>query len=114
EHVTEVEILRPADRSKGNGILFFNVVNRGNKGGLSAFNAELPVSLPKTPPNAMKVAGDGFMMKHGYTIVWFGWQGDVLPENNRIGIRASCSFDLTVRMGRKPSARVRFSMLTIE
>src|SRR5690349_10293969 len=28
EYTTDVEILRPADRQKGNGILFFNVVNR--------------------------------------------------------------------------------------
>src|SRR5215470_13065073 len=42
EYVTDIDILRPADRSKGNGILFFNVVNRGNKGGLPLFNADVP------------------------------------------------------------------------
>src|SRR5260370_41909246 len=31
EYVTDIDILRPADRSKGNGVLFFNIVNRGNK-----------------------------------------------------------------------------------
>src|SRR5262249_24940908 len=39
EYVTDIDILRPADRNKGNGVLFFNIVNRGNKGGLSLFNA---------------------------------------------------------------------------
>ena len=34
EYATDIEILRPADRRKANGILFFNVVNRGNKGGI--------------------------------------------------------------------------------
>ena len=84
EYVTDVDILRPADRSKGNGILFFNVVNRGNKGGL--FNADIPFGLPQNiaDNNAPKVAGDGFMMKQGYTLVWFGWQGDILPGNNRM------------------------------
>ena len=24
------------------------------------------------------------MMKQGYTRVWFGWQGDVLPSNDRL------------------------------
>src|SRR5215472_13119252 len=83
EDVTDIDILRPADRSKGNGILFFNVVNRGNKGGLSAFNADVPVGLPQNTAdnNAVKVVGDGLMMKQGYTVVWFGWQGDVLPGN---------------------------------
>jgi hypothetical protein len=70
EYVTDVDILRPADRSKGNGILFFNVVNRGNKGGV--FNADIPFGLPQNlaDNNAPKVAGDGFMMKQGYTLVW--------------------------------------------
>ena len=31
EYVTDVEILRPVDRQKSNGVLFFNIVNRGNK-----------------------------------------------------------------------------------
>ena len=84
EYVTDIDILRPADRSKGNGILFFNVVNRGNKGGL--FNADIPFGFPQNiaDNNALKVVGDGFMMKQGYTLVWFGWQGDILPENNRM------------------------------
>ena len=86
EYVTDIDILRPADRSKGNGILFFNVVNRGNKGGLAAFNADVPVGLPQhvADNNAVKVTGDGLMMKQGYTLIWFGWQGDVLPGNNRM------------------------------
>jgi hypothetical protein len=82
EYVTDIDILRPANRAKGNGILFFNVVNRGNKGGLAAFNADVPNSLADN--NAVKVPGDGFMMRQGYTIVWFGWQADVLPGNNRM------------------------------
>ena len=86
EYVTDIDVLRPADRSKGNGILFFNVVNRGNKGGLASFNADVPTGLPQTVAdnNALKVAGDGFMMEQGYTIVWFGWQGDVLSGNDRM------------------------------
>jgi hypothetical protein len=90
EYVTDIDILRPADRSKGNGVLFFNVVNRGNKGGLSAFNADVPGALPQNVAdnNALKVAGDGLMMKQGYTLVWFGWQGDVLPGNNRLTFTA--------------------------
>src|SRR5262245_43836576 len=41
EYVTDIDILRPADRAKSNGVLFFNVVNRGNKGGLPLFNADI-------------------------------------------------------------------------
>src|SRR5215475_12248191 len=47
EYVTDIDILRPVDRSKRNGILFFNVVNRGNKGGLTSFNADVSAGLPQ-------------------------------------------------------------------
>ena len=47
QYAADIDVLRPADRSKGNGILFFNVVNRGNKGGLASFNADVPTGLPR-------------------------------------------------------------------
>jgi Alpha/beta hydrolase domain len=85
EYVTDIEILRPADRAKSNGILFFNIVNRGNKHGLFPFNADVPHRPADVPDNnALKHAGDGWMMREGYTLVWFGWQADVLPGNNRL------------------------------
>jgi hypothetical protein len=67
---TDIDILslRPADRSKGNGILFFNIDNRGNKGGvqLSTLNlAEI---------NSLAHPGDVFLQRQGYTMIWFGWQ----------------------------------------
>ncbi len=82
EYVTDIDILRPVDRAKGNGVLFFEVANRGNKFGLHWFNADVPFNFADN--NAVKVVGDGFMMKQGYTIVWFGWQADVLAGNNRM------------------------------
>jgi hypothetical protein len=85
EYVTDIDILRPADRSKGNGVLFFNIVNRGNKGGLPLFNAGVPVDLATN--NNVAAAGDGFMQRQGYTIIWFGWQPDVAAGNNRMTMR---------------------------
>ena len=85
EYVTDIDILRPADRAKGNSVLFFNIVNRGNKGGLSLFNADVPVNLAAN--NNVAAAGDGFMQRQGYTMVWFGWQADVLPGVGRMRIK---------------------------
>jgi len=86
EYATDIDILRPADRSKSNGILLFNIVNRGNKGGLALFNAEMPFDAASN--NNLVSAGDGFMQKEGYTIVWFGWQPDVAPGNARLTMTA--------------------------
>ena len=82
EYVTDLEILRPVNQSKSNGILFFNIINRGNKGGLSLFNANVRGNAADN--NNLASPGDGFLMLHGYTIIWYGWQADVLPGNARM------------------------------
>jgi hypothetical protein len=85
EYVTDIDVLRPADRSKGNGFLFFNIVNRGNKGGLALFNADMPFEIAAN--NNLASAGDGFMLRQGYIIIWFGWQPDVAPGNGRLTMK---------------------------
>src|SRR5882757_7860341 len=61
EYSTDIDILRPADRTKSNGVLFFNIINRGNKGGLALFNADIPAGLrtsatPMPSPNPATVS----------------------------------------------------------
>src|SRR5215467_3319440 len=85
EYVTDIDILCPADRSKGNGVLFFNIVNRGNKGGLSLFNADVPPNVLNS--NNLTTPGDGFLQRQGYTVVWFGWQPDVAPGAGRLTMK---------------------------
>jgi alpha/beta hydrolase family protein len=85
EYSTDIDILRPADRSKSNGVLFFNIINRGNKGGLTLFNTDIPAGPANVANiNAATEAGDGFMQQQGYTMVWFGWQPDVVDGLNRM------------------------------
>jgi hypothetical protein len=66
-------------------VLFFNIVNRGNKGGLPLFNADVPPNLAAN--NNVATAGDGFMQRKGYTIVWFGWQPDVAAGAGRLTMK---------------------------
>src|SRR4030095_12657971 len=80
EYSTDIDILKPIDRDRGNGVLFFNVVNRGNKGGLSSYNAR---TGDLAANNRVASPGDGFMMREGYTIVWFGWQAGAGTRRNR-------------------------------
>lgn len=85
EYSTDIDILRPKDRSKSNGVLFFNIINRGNKGGLTLFNTDIPGGPANVANvNAATEAGDGFMQQQGYTVVWFGWQPDVINGLNRM------------------------------
>ena len=82
EYISEVEILRPTHRARANGVLLFNITNRGNKGALSLFNVDIAPDLNRI--NTLQDAGDGFLQKSGTTLVWFGWQGDVQPGNGRL------------------------------
>lgn len=65
----EFEILRPADAGKGNGTLLYDVNNRGRKVALRNFN-DAPASNVLDKPEH---AGDGFLMRNGFTVVWSGW-----------------------------------------
>ena len=83
EYSTDIYIIKPKDVSKGNGMFVYEVVNRGNKGGLWTSRLNIGVVGGNEPVTA----GDGFLQNMGYTIVWSGWQPDVLPGNNRMTMR---------------------------
>ena len=79
EYSVDVHILKPIDLSKGNRRIFYDVVNRGNKGH-GAFN-----DVGGNNPTTAADAGNGLLMRHGYTLVFSGWEdeGLVAPGNNR-------------------------------
>jgi hypothetical protein len=81
EAVTDVEILRPTNAANGNRRLFYEALNRGGKLGLALFN-DNPVVVNDLVKAAD--AGNGFLMNHGYTLVWSGWQGDIVPGGGRM------------------------------
>ncbi|MEO8562097.1 MAG: alpha/beta hydrolase domain-containing protein [bacterium] len=78
EYVATFTILRPLDASKGNGVLLHDMVNRGNKFLLPTFDRACSDLAPGTSCD-LEGAGDGLLMREGYTILWSGWQGDVAP-----------------------------------
>jgi hypothetical protein len=79
---SDVFILKPLDRARGNGALLFEFPNRGNKRFLQFYNDAPGNNDPKTAADA----GNGFLMRHGYTIVTAAWQGDVLRGDGRLVI----------------------------
>ncbi len=76
-------ILKPADLSRGNHKILYGINNRGNKQTLGYFNY-VPAGPGINDPISAADAGDGFLMRLGYTIVDAGWQGDVadVPGSN--------------------------------
>jgi hypothetical protein len=73
-------ILAPQDPRRGNGAIFYDVNNRGNKLALRFFNEANGNNDPKT----VQDAGNGFLMKEGFTVVWSGWDGELIPGDDRL------------------------------
>ncbi len=106
EFEADVFILAPKDLAKGNRAILYDVNNRGNKLALGMFNSAPSSNDPATPAHA----GNGFLFRRGYTVVWCGWIGELLPGNNRLLLRAP-----VVEDGGKPiRGIVRYEMVTDE
>ena len=73
EFTSDFAMLQPTNLHLGNKRILFDVLNRGRKTVLSGLN-----SAPNLEdPTVTLESGNGFLMRHGYTIVWCGWQPDV-------------------------------------
>ena len=81
EYSTDVYILRPVDRAKGNHRIFFEINNRGNNFSFGLLN-NASAAVVNDPTTAVEV-GNGFLMRQGYTIVLSGWDAGVAPGGGR-------------------------------
>jgi hypothetical protein len=103
EFESDVFILAPKDPSKGNGAILYDVNNRGNKLALGFFNRGGGGNDPTTERDA----GDGFLFRRGYTIVWCGWIGELLPGNHRMLLKPP----IATRDGQPIRGLVRYEMV---
>jgi Alpha/beta hydrolase domain len=80
EYQSDFRILKPLDLDRGNGCLVYDVPNRGNQPIMPRLNGAPDGGHPKH-------AGNGFLMRRGFTVVWSGWQGDVPPGADHLTAR---------------------------
>src|SRR5438132_3022827 len=80
EFAADFYMLAPKDPAKGNGAIFYDVNNRGHKLALRMFNFA-PGGNNLDKPGS---EGDGFLLRRGYTLVWCGWIGELLPGDDRL------------------------------
>ena len=88
EFSADLFILKPKDPARGNGVVFFDVVNRGGFRLLNTFSAATTADDPTTEAHF----GDASLLLQGFTLVAVGWQFDVgddgigldapIPTNN--------------------------------
>ena len=82
EFSADFVLLTPSDPDRGNGTMFLDVVNRGNKTVLYGFNS----SNRPTDPTSPIESGNGFLMREGYAVMFCGWQADIPDIPGLIGL----------------------------
>jgi hypothetical protein len=73
EFTADAVILRPKDQTKGNGTLLLEVPNRGR--------ARIVGLVDGGDWNAKTSAGDGWLLRNGYSYVALGWQFDAVGDD---------------------------------
>ncbi len=104
EYETDFFILRPADPGRTNGVLVYDVTNRGSKRIFQRLD-----DAPGDPPAAAndlktaREAGSGFLLGRGYSFVWSGWDPGAPSANNGLGAR----FPTAMENGRPITSHIR-------
>lgn len=86
EFEADFGLLRPRIPATKQERLLFNVVNRGMMRAVP-FSRVSAEDGPLTRPDQIH-PGDGFLLRHGWTVMWCGWQWDVLRGPGVAGIDA--------------------------
>lgn len=83
EYEADLVILRPVDPSRANGRMFYEVNNRGRLLSLARVNDAV---VPRSNPTSAVDAGNGFLMRQGYTFVASGWDATASSADDRLTI----------------------------
>ena len=106
EYSSDFLILKPLDMARGNRKILFDAPNRGGKR-ILAFLNDAPEA---NDPSTLADAGNGFLMRRGYTIVWCGWQGDLMPLKNWLVLNVP----VATNNGKEIVAKVRTEIVVDE
>ena len=85
EYAADLLILRPVDPSKGNGRIFYELNNRGRMLSLGQLN---DARSGGNDPTTAADAGNGFLMRRGYTFVSSGWDATAAADGTGLRIAA--------------------------
>jgi len=104
EYETDFFILRPVDPGRTNGVLVYDVTNRGSKRIFQLLD-DAPGDSPAAAndPKTAREAGIGFLLGRGYSLVWSGWDPGAPSANNGLGAR----FPTAMEDGRPITGRIR-------
>lgn len=83
EYWVDFCLLKPTDMRRSNRRILYDAPNRGDKLALIDINDAQKGPGSNDPATAVD-AGNGFLLRQGYVILFSAWQGDVQPGENRL------------------------------
>src|SRR5262245_4814137 len=102
----EFLLLRPVEAARGNGLLLYEVNNRGNIAMLAQLDE---ASARSNDPTTAADAGNGFLFQRGFTLLWSAWAADVLttPGDGRMVLSPPIATD----RGRPITGKVAYDLI---
>ncbi len=111
EFFADLFLLAPRDLSRASGAALYDVNNRGNKLAVRFFNQGGGGNDPLTAADA----GDGFLFRNGFIVVWSGWDGELLPAPHRLRLHAPVALGKGAADNAEPiTGRVRCEFIPSE
>ena len=80
----DLSIVLPVEAARGNGCALVELPNRGRRRVVAMMNC----APPDAPVGPEAHPGDGFLFRRGYTVASIGWQWDVYPAPELLGLVA--------------------------
>jgi hypothetical protein len=84
EFAADFSVVLPVDARLANGRCIVELPNRGRRRVVAMMNC----APPDAPVGPQAHPGDGFLFARGYTVVSVGWQWDVYPSPELMGLHA--------------------------
>ncbi len=108
----DLVILTPTDPARSNGAVLYDVNNRGNMLAVRFFNHAQGGNSLDTPAHA----GNGFLMRHGWTVISSGWDGELLAGTPQLklypptlgkDVRGLVRYEFTLEEGKESGSITR-------
>jgi hypothetical protein len=103
EFTTDLSLLQPLDASRANGRCIVELPNRGRRRVVAMMNC----APPDAPVGPQAHPGDGFLFTRGYSVASIGWQWDVYPSPELLGLAAPSALEAGNPIGGQTMVEMR-------
>ena len=103
EFTCDLSLVLPVDAARANGRCIVELPNRGRRRVVAMMNC----APPDAPVGPQAHPGDGFLFARGYTVASIGWQWDVYPSPELLGLTAPSALSGSNPVGGETMVEIR-------